>query len=103
MGQDGQSEIDLADVHFGGRTNDTDLDVRPILRMAQPTQHPRILNNETTPSEPGCDGWVRARWLVNKELTMSVLSMSLVVAMSPSEKEGSAVLSIRIIAVFACV
>jgi hypothetical protein len=40
--------------------------------------------------------------VVNKELTMSVLSMSLVVAMRPSEKEGSAVLSMRTIAVFAC-
>ena len=34
-------------------------------------------------------------WRVERELTMSVVSISLVVAMRPSENEGSAVLSIR--------
>ena len=38
---------------------------------------------------------------MGEELTMSVLSTSLVIAMRPSEKEGSAVLSMRTIAIFA--
>jgi hypothetical protein len=37
----------------------------------------------------------------SEELTMSVHSTSLAVAMRPSEKEGSAVLSMRTIAIFA--
>ena len=36
-----------------------------------------------------------------KRLTMSVLSTSLAIAMRPSEKEGSAVLSMRTMAIFA--
>ena len=30
-------------MHVGGRINDIDLDVWPVLGMAQPAQHPRIL------------------------------------------------------------
>jgi len=34
---------DLANVYIGGRINDIDLYVWPILGMSQPTQHPHIL------------------------------------------------------------
>ena len=33
-------------MHVGGRINDIDLDVWPVLGMAQPAQHPRILGEE---------------------------------------------------------
>lgn len=88
--------IDLANVHLGGRADDIDLDVWSVLGMAQPAQHPRILEEERT-SDIGCESWGDAR----EELTMSVLSTSLAVAIRPSEKEGSAVLSMRTIAIFA--
>ena len=88
--------IDLANVHLGGRADDIDLDVWSVLGMAQPAQHPRILEEERT-SDIGCESWGDVR----EELTMSVLSTSLAVAIRPSEKEGSAVLSMRTIAIFA--
>lgn len=37
---------DLANVQVGGRINNIDLDVWPVLEMAQPAQHPRILEEE---------------------------------------------------------
>lgn len=33
-------------MHIGGRIDDIDLDVRPVLGIAQPTQHPYILEKE---------------------------------------------------------
>lgn len=81
-------------MHLSGRTNDIDLDIWPVLGMAQPAQHPRILEEEVL-SKRGSSK--RAE----RELTMSVASISLVDAMKPSENEGSAVLSMRSMAGFA--
>jgi hypothetical protein len=87
---------DLANVHVGGRTDHINLDVRPLLGWAQPAHHPRILTKLSK----------KVRACVNQEdesigvLTISVFSMSLTVDMRPSENVGSAVLSIRTIAVF---
>lgn len=44
---------DLANVHVSGRINDIDLDVWPVLGMAQPAQHPRILVEELLTKSPG--------------------------------------------------
>jgi hypothetical protein len=85
---------DLANVHLSDRTNDIDLDIWPVLGMAQPAQHPRILEKEML-SKRGSSK------RVERELTMSVASISLVDAMKPSENEGSAVLSMRSMAGFA--
>jgi hypothetical protein len=64
--------------------------------MAQPAQHPRILEEERSSKEGESSK-------LSRELTMSVVSISLVVAMRPSENEGSAARSIRSMAGFASV
>lgn len=82
-------------MHLSGRTNDIDLDIWPVLGMAQPAQHPRILEKEVL-SKRGVKQASRER-----KLTMSVASISLVDAIKPSENAGSAVLSMRSMAGFA--
>ena len=78
----------LADVHVGGGTDNTDFDIWPVLRRAQPARHPRILQRR----RQGCNGSI---WIHNELLTMSVLSISEVVDMRPLENEGSGVRSMR--------
>ena len=87
-------------MHLGGRANDIDFDVWPVLGLAQPAQHPRVLEEER---RNRCQSRVTSEgsMAVGKELTMSVFPTSLVVAMRSSEKEGSAVLSMRTMAVLA--
>ena len=82
-------------MHLGGRADDVDLDVWSVLGVSQPAQHPRILEDVRSGVARVLEGDV------SEELTMSVHSTSLAVAMRPSEKEGSAVLSMRTIAFFA--
>ena len=78
----------LADVHVGGRTDDIDFDIWPILRRAQPAKHPRILQRRRQDQT----------WIHNKLLTMSVLPIREVVDMRPLENEGSGVRSMRTMA-----
>jgi hypothetical protein len=40
-------------VHVSGRIDDIDLDVWPVLRMAQPAQHPRILEEQMLSKKGG--------------------------------------------------
>ena len=75
----------LADVHVGGRTDDINFDIRPILRRAQPAKHPCILQRRRQDQT----------WIQNERLTISVLPISDVVDMSPLENEGSGVRSMR--------
>jgi hypothetical protein len=42
---------DLANVHVSGWINDINLDVWPVLGVAQPAQHPRILEEERSSKE----------------------------------------------------
>jgi hypothetical protein len=40
-------------VHVSGRIDDIDLDVWPVLGMAQPAQHPRILEEQMLSKKGG--------------------------------------------------